>query len=129
VQPYSKHPDLLPEVLDHLKTLLPTYTFAEDLTGWEAPEQRITIQPSGGTISRIRTASPRYDVNVYGPSKPGAFSISMDVIKAVLQMRNYTGSNFVITDVQCSYPADISDPLNYNPTWVFDITFSYRTRL
>lgn len=128
-QPYSKHADLLPAVLDHLEAILPSYDFAEDLTGWNAPEQRITIQPSGGSISRIRTATPRYDVNVYGPTKPAAFSIAMDVIKAVMQMRNYTSSNFVITNVECSYPADISDPLNYNPRWVFDLTFSYRTKL
>lgn len=125
-QPFRKHSDLLPDMFTHLGGLL-DYTFAEDLTGWEAPETWITIQPSGGGIGKVRLATPRFDVNVYGPTKPEAFGISMDVIQALMQMKNFVGDGFVITDVICSYPADISDPLNYNPRWVFDLTITYRT--
>lgn len=126
-QPFKKHPDLLPSIFTHLTTLFPSYTFAEDLTGWEAPEVWITIQPSGGSVGRIRLGQPRLDVNVYGPTKPEAFDISMDVIQALMQMKNFKTNDFVITNIVCSYPADISDPLNYNPRWVFDLTITYRT--
>lgn len=127
MQPFKKHHDLLPAVFDYLGDLFPTRTFAEDLTGWEAPEVWITIQPSGGTISRIRLGNPRLDVNVYAPTKPQAFSIAMDVIQALMEMKNFRTDDFVITGIECSYPADISDPLNYNPRWVFDVTLTYRT--
>jgi hypothetical protein len=127
MRPFNKHPDLLPEVLDELESVLPSYHFAGDLTGWKAPNVWVTIQSSGGTIAKIRTGSARYDVNVYAPSKPAAFSISMDVIKALMELLNHQGSNFVITNVECSYPADISDPINNNPRFVFDLTFAYRT--
>jgi hypothetical protein len=125
---FTKHPDLLPVVLDQLQTTL-GHTVAGDLTGWTAPNVWITIQSTGGSIARIRTGSVRYDVNVYAPSKPEAFDISMDTIKAVMELLNYTSTNFVVTDVACSYPADISDPINSNPRFVFDVTVSYRTKI
>lgn len=128
IRPFTKHPDLLPTLLDHLQTQL-GHTVAEDLTGWLAPNIWITIQPTGGTIARVRTASPRYDVNVYAPTKSEAFDIAMDTIKALMELRNFVSSDYVVTDVSCSYPADISDPINSNPRWVFDLTLSYRTKL
>lgn len=127
-QPFKKHPDLLPTVFEYLENLFPTRTFAEDLTGWQAPEVWITIAPSGGTIRRLRLGSPRLDVNVYAPTKPQAFDIAMDVIQALMEMKNFQGDDFVITNIECSYPADISDPLNYNPRWVFDVSLTYRTK-
>lgn len=127
VRPFQKHPDLVPYVIDWFETQLPSYHIAQDLTGWHAPEVWITVQPTGGFINRIRTGSAQMDVNVYAPGKPEAFSIAMEAVRAFMQMPNYTGDDVVITEVTCSYPADISDPINENPRFVFDVTINYRT--
>lgn len=127
LRPFQKHPDLIPVIMDFFTTNLPAVHVAGDLTGWEKGEEWITVQPSGGSIARIRSGAARFDVNVYGPTKPEAFSISMDAVKTMMQMINYINGDAVITDVDCSYPADISDPLNSNPRYVFDVTVNYRT--
>jgi hypothetical protein len=127
LRPFQQHPDLIPVVIAFFDANLPAYHVAGDLTGWEKPEEWITIQPTGGTVSRIRTGEARMDVNVYAPTKPEAFGISMAAIKTLMQMINYTNGEAVITNVECSYPADISDPLNSNPRYVFDVIVSYRT--
>lgn len=124
---FRQHPDLLPVVLDFFETNLPAYHVAGDLTGWDKGETWITIQPSGGSISRIRAGSPQFDVNVYAPTKPVAFDVAMQAVKMFMQMLNYTDEGAVITDVECSYPADISDPINSNPRYVFDVILRYRT--
>lgn len=123
---YAKQPDLLPEILDKLESELPSYHFAGDLSGWSAPEEWITIQSSGGQIFSVRGGVARFDVNVYGPAKPTAFNIALDVIKALQELENFTTNTFVITEVTCSYPADISDPINSNPRYVFDLDLAYR---
>lgn len=125
---FGKHPDLIPSVLTHMHSVLPDYHFAEDLTGWNYPEEWVTIQPSGGTIARIRTGSAQLDVSTYAKTKPEAFNIAMDTVKAFMEMLNFAATDFVVTNVECSYPADISDPLSGNPRWVFDVTMTYRTR-
>jgi len=127
LRPFQQHPDLIPVVINFFEINLPAYHVAGDLTGWEKGQEWITIQPTGGTISRIRTGNARMDVNVYGPTKPETFDISMATIKTLMQMINYTYGDAVITNVECSYPADISDPLNSNPRYVFDVVLNYRT--
>lgn len=127
MKPFQKHPDLVPHIIDWFEDQLPAYHIAQDLTGWQAPEIWITVQPSGGFINRVRTGVAQMDANVYAPSKPEAFSIAMDAVRTFMQMPNYTGSDVVITGVSCSYPADISDPINENPRFVFDVTINYRT--
>jgi hypothetical protein len=124
---FRQHPDLLPVVLAFFDANLPAYHVAGDLTGWDKTQTWITIQPSGGSISRIRTGAPQFDVNVYAPSKPVAFDVAMQAVKMFMQMLNYTHEDAVITDVECSYPADISDPINSNPRYVFDVILRYRT--
>lgn len=127
LHPFQKHPDLLPAIIAFFTTNLPSVHVAGDLTGWDKGEEWLTIQPTGGTVARIRSGAARFDVNIYGDTKPAAFSLAMDAIKIFMQMINYVNGDAVITDVDCSYPADISDPLNSNPRYVFDVTINYRT--
>lgn len=124
---FNQHPDLIPIVLSFFTTNLPAYHVAGDLTGWDKTQEWITVQPSGGTVFRIRGGTAQMDVNVYGPSKPVTFDIAMQAVKTFMQMLNYKHSDGVITNVVCSYPADISDPINSNPRYVFDVQISYRT--
>lgn len=126
-RPFQKHPDLLPVVISWFEANLPAWYIAEDLTGWVYPEKWVTIQPTGGSISRIRTGSVRFDVNVFGETKPEAMDGALEAIRCLMLMLNDTASNAVITDVVCTYPADISDPINERPRFVFDATLSYRT--
>lgn len=127
LRPFQKHPDLLPVIIAFFTANLPSVHVAGDMTGWDKGDTWMTIQPSGGAISRIRSGAARFDVNVFGPTKPAAFDLSMDAVKTLMQMINYVNGDAVITDVECSYPADISDPLNSNPRYVFDVTINYRT--
>jgi len=127
LRPFQKHPDLIPAIIAFFTTNLPSVHVAGDQTGWDKGDTWMTIQPSGGSISRIRSGSARFDVNVFGPTKPATFDLSMDAVKTLMQMINYVNGDAVITDVECSYPADISDPLNSNPRYVFDVTINYRT--
>ncbi len=127
VRPFQKHPDLTPVVISWFTTNLPAYYIAGDLTGWEYPDKWVTIQPTGGDVSRIRTGSARFDVNVYGETKPEVMSGALDAVKTLMQMLNYSTSEAVITNVVCTYPADISDPINERPRFVFDVTLTYRT--
>lgn len=125
---FMQHPDLLPDIIAFFENYLPAYHIAEDLTGWKKDDKWITIQPTGGQIFRIRGGTAQMDVNVYGPLKHEAFNIAMEAVKTFMQMLNYAGEDAVITNVECSYPADISDPLNSNPRYVFDVNLSYRTK-
>jgi hypothetical protein len=126
-RPFQKHPDLLPAIISWFETNLPSWYIAEDLTGWTYPEKWITIQPTGGSISRIRSGSPRFDVNVYGETKQEAMDGALDAVRCLMLMLNYTHDNAVITNVVCEYPADISDPISERPRFVFDVTLTYRT--
>lgn len=123
----KKIPDLLPPVLAYLEDALPSYHFAGDLTGWHAPEVWITIQPTGGLLSRVRTGTANLDFSVYAPSKPAAFAVAANVIKALHEMFNLSFDDGVITGVECTYPADIPDPINSNPRYMFDVRLSFRT--
>jgi len=127
LRPFQKHPDLIPAIIAFFTTNLPSVHVAGDQTGWDKGDTWMTIQPSGGAISRIRSGAARFDVNVFGPTKPATFDLSMSAVKTLMQMINYVNGDAVITDVECSYPADISDPLNSNPRYVCDVTINYRT--
>lgn len=127
LRPFQKHPDLLPVIIAFFSANLPTLPVAGDMTGWDKGELLATVQPSGGSVFRIRGGAARFDVNVFGPTKPVAFDLSMQAVKTLMQMINYVNGEAVITDVECSYPADISDPLNSNPRYVFDVVINYRT--
>lgn len=127
LRPFQKHPDLLPVIISFFNTNLPSLHVAGDMTGWDKGDTWITIQPTGGSIARIRSGAARFDVNVFGATKPATFDLSMDAIKTLMQMINYVNGEAVITNVECSYPADISDPLNSNPRYVFDVIVNYRT--
>lgn len=127
--PFPLFIDTLPEILDLLQTSL-GFTVSEDLKGWTKGEQRATIQPTGGTVTNpYRVWSPRYDVNCYANTKPEAIQISLETIQALYMLKGTVlpVSGTVVTDVECSFPADITDPVNNNPRWVFDVTISYRT--
>jgi hypothetical protein len=127
MRPFQKHPDLLPVVIEWFDTQSSPLFVAEDMTGWEYPAEWVTVQPTGGTVSQVRTGTARFDVNVFGKTKPETFSNAMDAVKLLMQMRNFSYLDAVITNVECSYPADISDPITGHPRYVFDVNLSYRT--
>lgn len=127
--PYPLFVDTLPEVLDILALNL-SFDVAEDLKGWVKGQKRATIQPTGGTVTNpYRVWSPRYDVNCYAGTKPETYQMSYETIQALYMLKGTVlpVSGVVVTDVECSLPSDITDPINLNPRWVFDVTISYRT--
>lgn len=128
---YTEFPDILPAFLDAVQTALvaDTVKVAEDLTGYHAGDKRVTMQFTGGVfVNPNRVARPRFDINVYASTKPLALQIALKAVKAIYDMKNHVGSNFVVTEVDCSYPQDLSDPINHNPRFVFDTNISYRFR-
>lgn len=121
------HDDVL-DVIVFLNGQLP-FDVAEDLTGWHKPEVRMTVQPTGGIIiNPHRIFRPVYDVNVYGPKKPETKAAAMLSIQAMYMLKNVVlPSGNVCTEVECSWPSDIQDPLNSNPRFVFDASLTFRT--
>lgn len=94
---------------------------AEDLKGWQAPETWITVQATGGGYEGIRTGNPRVDVNVYAKSKPLAKEIALTVAAEIRSMKNYVTDDAVIIRCNPSWPNDLTDPINSNPRYVFDV--------
>lgn len=127
-RPIPKFPDPIKDILEFLTDNL-AYTVAEDLTGWHKPEIRVTVQPTGGTIPNgYRIYRPVYDVNVYGPEKPETMDAALNALQAFYEMKNIVlESGAVCTEVSCSWPADIQDPINSNPRFVFDASLTFRT--
>lgn len=122
--------DPMPDIILFLEGELPvSYVVAEDLTGWHKPEIRVTVQPTGGiVINRHRIFRPVYDVNVYAPSKPAAYAVALKALQALYSLKNEVmASGQVCTEVECTMPSDITDPINNNPRFVFDASLTFRT--
>lgn len=94
---------------------------AEDLKGWTAPEVWITVQATGGGYEGIRTGNPRVDVNVYAPFKPLAKEIALTAAAEIRSMKNYVTTDAVIIRCDPSWPNDLTDPINSNPRYTFDV--------
>lgn len=124
------HPDEVVAVIEYLEAsdrLAPfDVDIAGDLKGWQAPEKRITVQTTGGGFEGLRTATPQLDINVYGPSKYVAKQIALTVCADLRSMKNYNNSDIVIIRAEPSWPADITDPINSNPRFVFDLNLWIR---
>lgn len=104
-------------------TRLASFTphIAEDLKGWHAPEVWITVQATGGSYDGVRTGNPRIDVNVYAPSKPLAKEIALTAAAEIRSMKNYVTDQAVVIRCDPSWPNDLTDPINSNPRYTFDV--------
>ena len=126
------HPDEVVAVIEYLEAsdrLAPyAVEIAGDLKGWQAPEKRITVQTTGGGFEGVRTATPQLDLNVYAPSKFLAKQIALTAVADLRSMKNYYNDNIVILRAEPSWPSDITDPLNSNPRFVFDLNLWIRPR-
>lgn len=124
------HPDEVLAVIEYLEDsdrLAPfAVEIAGDLKGWQAPEKRITVQTTGGGFEGLRTATPQLDLNVYAPSKFVAKQIAMTAVADLRSMKNYYNDTVVIIRAEPSWPADITDPINSNPRFVFDLNLWIR---
>ncbi|MET0463749.1 MAG: hypothetical protein ABW007_11370 [Chitinophagaceae bacterium] len=124
------HPDEVVAVIDFLEASTRLSEFdvhvAGDLKGWHAPEKWIIVQTTGGSFEGKRTAISQLDLNVYAPSKPLAAKIARTAAADLRSMANYTTSDIVIIRAEPSWPADITDPINSNPRYVFDLNLWIR---
>lgn len=96
-------------------------TIAEDLKGWHAPEKWVTVQATGGSMEGVRTGNPRIDVNIYAPAKPLAKQIALTVAAEIRSMKNFVANNCVVIKCDPSWPNDLTDPINSNPRYTFDV--------
>lgn len=102
-------------------------TVAGDLKGFVAPQRWITVQATGGSDENPRrVAAPRVDVNVYAESTPTAKRIALAARAAMNSMRNVVFDDAVFIRVATSTPADLTDPVNSQPRFVFDATIHIR---
>jgi len=119
------HPDEVVAVIDYLEASDRLAEFdlniAGDLKGWHAPEKWITVQSTGGGFEGKRTGIPQLDLNVYAPSKHLASRIARTAVAELRSMKNYTTPEIVVIRAEPSWPADITDPINSNPRFVFDL--------
>jgi hypothetical protein len=127
-RPVPKFPDPIRDIIDYMNDSLDAHV-ATDLKGWHAPTLWVTVQPTGGIIvNSYRVFRPVYDVNIYGPTKPEAMNLALEAMQAMYFMKNEVlESGAVCTEVSCSWPADIQDPINSNPRYVFDANLTFRT--
>lgn len=127
---YEVMPDetlVLIEYLEQSQALAPfNLTIAEDLKGWHAPEKWITVQATGGRLEGVRTGNPRVDVNVYAPSKPLAKKIALTAVSEIRSAKNFITSQAVVIKANPSWPNDLTDPINSNPRYTFDVDFWLR---
>lgn len=131
---YPVMPDETKHVIEYLNghVLLQTfapYTVAGDLKGYVAPARWITVQETGGSEKNpVRVNAPRVDINVYAETRYAAKEIARHAIAAMKSMKNAVFSDAVITKVETSPPANLTDPVNAQPRYVFDATIHIRPR-
>lgn len=102
---------------------------AGDLKGFVAPQRWIYVISSGGdTLNPVRVSAPRVDINIYAESRYTAKQIAKAACAAILSMKNHVTDNAVITGVEVSTPADLTDPINASPRFVADATIRIRPK-
>jgi hypothetical protein len=128
-RPIPLFSDPVVDIINYLESALPLFVVAEDLTGWHKPEVRVTIQPTGGVVvNPHRIFRPVYDVNAYAPTKTAAMAAALEALRAIYTLKNQVlESGQVVTEVECSMPSDLTDPINNNPRFVFDASITMRT--
>lgn len=130
---YPVMPDETQHVIEYLAShsLLSelTLTVSGDLKGFVAPARWITVQETGGSEENpVRVNAPRIDINVYAESRYMAKTIARYAIAAIKSMKNTVFSDAVIIRVETSPPANLTDPVNAQPRYVFDATIHIRPR-
>lgn len=131
---YPIMPDETKHVIEYLTghaylSSFAPYTVAGDLKGFVAPARWITVQETGGSDENpVRVAAPRVDINVYAESRPVAKRMALAAIAAMKSMKNVTFDDAVFIRVETSTPANLTDPVNSNPRYVFDATIHIRPR-
>lgn len=127
---YTEYPVLpdetlvLIEYLSNSSRLAPySLHIAEDLKGWRAPEKWVTVQGTGGGIEGVTVGNPRVDVNVYAPAKPMCKNIALALVAEIRSMKNYVSTDSEVTIIRCipTWPNDLTDPINSNPRYTFDV--------
>lgn len=122
---YEIMPDetlVLIEYLEASAALAPYgLTIAEDLKGWHAPEKWITVQATGGRLEGVRTGNPRVDINVYAPAKPLAKRIALTAVAEIRSIKNFITAEAVVIKADPSWPNDLTDTINSNPRYTFDV--------
>lgn len=131
---YPIMPDEVKHVIAHLSSHKYITDYAPirvsgDLKGFNAPMRWITVQETGGSRENpVRVAAPRVDINVYAENRVVAKSIALAACGAMLSMKNKVFNDAVIVRVEVSTPANLTDPVNSNPRYVFDATIHIRPR-
>src|SRR5690606_19402644 len=94
-----------------------------DLKGYSAGDRWIWIVRSGGARPiAYRLDSPRLDVNCYAEDKPTASNLAEAALAALLNAHTATHDGAVVTNVDTfSGLADLTDPLNNSPRYVFSV--------
>lgn len=113
---------------EYLSSFAP-YTVSGDLKGFVAPARWITVQETGGSDANpVRVAAPRIDINVYAETRPVAKRLALAAIAAMKSMKNSVFDDAVVIRVETSTPANLTDPVNAQPRYVFDATIHIRPR-
>lgn len=131
---YPIFPDETEHVIEYLNghanlASFSPVTVAGDLKGFVAPSRWITVQETGGSDENpVRVAAPRVDINLYAESRPVAKKMALAAIAAMKSMKNKVFNDAVIIRVETSTPANLTDPVNAQPRYVFDATIHIRPR-
>lgn len=129
---YPIFPDEVKIVIDFLEShpyilAYSPVTVSGDLKGFVAPARWITVRTTGGSEENpVRVAAPRVDINVYAEEGPVAKRLCQAAIATLKSMKNHITSEGVITGVEVSTPADLTDPVNAQPRFVADATIRIR---
>jgi hypothetical protein len=130
---YPVFPDETKHVIEYLTTAELLQPFAPrvagDLKGYTSPARWITVQETGGSEENpVRVAAPRVDINVYAESRNVAKTIARNAVAAMKSMKNMVFDDAVVIRVETSTPANLTDPVNSQPRYVFDATIYIRPR-
>lgn len=98
-----------------------------DLKGYVFPERRVVISAvPGSIINPVRLAAPNVDINVYGEDKPVTKRLCLAATAALRNMRGAMSDEAVVTRVETTTPADLTDPINNSPRFVASATIYIR---
>lgn len=126
----SIFPDLTDTIISFLSAhsnLTDVTRVTVDLVGFQEGDLWVEVTDAGGVrLIERRLDAPRFDFNVYAPTKKQAKNLANRVNAALYDMRNYHDGSVVVTKIQASLPTDLTDLVDKQPRYVFDATVTYR---
>lgn len=128
-------PDIMLSILNHLRSSSELTSFnvtkiCPDLTGYESGQSWIKVRKAPGTaVIDGRLDACQIDFNCYAETRDETERLASAARAAILNMKGYTDEDegVVVTFVETNTtPFDMTDPVDNQYRYVFDVTVFFR---